>query len=541
LKQLRPYQREAIDSLYNYWKTEKGHGLLVLPTGAGKSLLLSALIKEICTNWPGTRILVLAHVRELLTQSYEELLHYWPEAPVGLYSAGLSRRDFQAQVLIAGIQSIAKHTQNLFPPPEIVIVDECHLIARTETTRYNATIRLLEQMYPHLRVVGLSATPYRLDSGYLHKGEGKIFDRIVYDVPVQRLIDEGYLAPVRTPRVDRLIDTQSVHHSGGEFVAGELEAQVMIGDTTARAISDLLVKGKDRKKWLIFCCGLKHAAEVSAALTSHGIRNEVITGDTPKAQRDRIIQEYKEGSLDPVRALVSVGVLTTGFNAPAVDLICLLRPTESVGLYVQMVGRGTRNAPGKVDCLVLDYAGNILRHGPIDAVNPDNKPWNDGDGVAPAKECPACHMMIHAAVRLCPVCGYAFPESEYKIERKASEAPILKAQVEPDELEVWSTEWVLHRKEGKKDSVRVNFSTGLATISEWIFPESSTQWGDFFYRKTCKELGLAAPYPVTAMDFLDRILPEAEKIWVVKEGKWDRVKRHVWKKTEEVYSDCVPF
>ena len=541
MKTLRPHQSEALASLYAYWNQPgSGHGLIVVPTGGGKSLLASAIIKDISEKWPGTRILVLSHVKELLAQNYEELLNYWPAAPVGIFSAGIGRKELQAPILIAGIQSIAAHAHKMSPPPEIVLVDECHLIPRNESTRYLSTIKLLTQMYPHLKVVGLSATPYRLDSGWLHHGDGAIFDRIVYDVPVQSLIDQGYLCPVYPKNTDAHIDANGVRLSGKEYVSGELEQHVLESGTTESAIIDLIERAKDRKKWLIFACGVKHALEIKSILEASGIPSGIITGETPKNERDSLIEDFKGNTLNTLRALININVLSTGFNVPAIDCIADLYPTQSAGRYVQRVGRGMRTSQGKQDCLYLDYAGNAWRHGPIDAVDPSRTPF-DGDGVAPAKECPECQTIIHAAIRVCPVCGHEFPESEYKIEGKASEAPILKAQVEPEELEVWSTEWVLHRKEGKKDSVRVNFSTGLATISEWIFPESSTQWGNFYYRKTCKELGLKQPYPETAMDFLERILPEAEKIWVVKEGKWDRVKRHVWKIKEEVYSDCVPF
>lgn len=544
MKSLRPYQREAIDALYQFWQTSHGNGLIVLPTGAGKSLVMAALVHELCTKWPGTRILILAHVKELLQQTYDEIKGFWPEAPVGIFSAGIGRKEIQSQILVAGIQSIAQHVHKLHPAPEIVIVDEAHLIPRNESTRYLATLKTLGQMYPHLRVVGLSATPYRLDSGWLHKGDGAMFDRIVYDAPVQAMIDQGYLCPVVTKLPSVQIHTEGVHHSGKEFVAGELEAAAMTGDTTELAVADMVERAKDRKKWLVFCCGLKHAAQVHACLQNHNISAECITGDTNKGDRDRIIEEFKNGSLDPVRCLVSVGVLTTGFNVPAVDFIALMRPTESVGLYVQMVGRGMRTAPGKIDCLVADYAGLVMRHGPIDAVSPDRKPWTgESDGTPPAKECPECMMIIFAGLRKCPYCGHEFPPVEIAIETKPIEAPILKAQIEPEEIEVTFTEYVVHKKEGKKNSVRVNFSHALGTISEWIFPEADTQWGHFYYCKACREMGLIEPYPKTAEEFVDVYgLPEATRIWTVPDGKYTRVKRHEWRKrTEKVYVDEIPF
>jgi DNA repair protein RadD len=227
------------------------------------------------------------------------------------------------------------------------------------------------------------------------------------------------------------IDANGVRHSGKEYIAGELEKHVLDSGTTPAAVADMIERAKDRKKWLVFSCGVKHAMEIKGLLESHGIAAGIITGDTPKIERDSLIDDFKGRTLHQIRALVNVNVLTTGFNVPSVDFIALMRPTESVGLYVQMVGRGMRMSPGKTDCLIADYAGLTLRHGPIDAVDPSRTPF-DGDGVAPAKECPDCQTIIHAAIRICPVCGHEFPKTEIQIKTTPTEAPILKAQIEPE-------------------------------------------------------------------------------------------------------------
>lgn len=543
MKQLYPYQREAIDALYKYWQSPSaGNGLIVVPTGGGKSLIMAAIVKEIEEKWPGTRILILSHVKELLEQDYAEIKEHWPQAPIGIYSAGLGRKEIQSPILVAGIQSLAAHAHKLDPAPEIVIVDECHLIPRNENTRYNSTLKTLKQMYPHLKVIGLSATPYRLDSGWLHHGDDSIFDQIVYDIPVQMLIDQGYLSPLSVKGPEIKIDVSGVRHSGKEFVAGELEQHILESNVTAAAIQDLVERGKDRKKWLIFAAGIKHAIEIKNNLDLYGIESGIITGDTPKREREDLIDAFKGKSLQPIRALININVLTTGFNVPQVDLIALMRPTESVGLYVQMVGRGLRKAPGKYDCLIADYAGLTIRHGPIDAVDPGRPPYTGDGGVPPAKECPECQGIIGASYRVCPVCGYVFPENQIYINNRPVEAPVLKAQIEPEEIIVTYTEYSLHRKEGKKESVKITFSHGLGTISEWVFPESNTQWGDFYYRKFCREMGMVEPYPSRADEFVSRPdLREAKRIWTIPEGKYDRVKRHEWGEVREKYIDDVPF
>lgn len=542
MKQLRPYQQECIDSLYKYWeRPDAGNGLLVVPTGAGKSLIMAALIKDISTRWTGTRILVLAHVKELLQQNHDELLGHWPATPVGIFSAGIGRKELQAPILIAGIQSLAAHVHKMDPPPEIVLVDEAHLIPRSESTRYLSTLNTLKQMYPHLKVVGLSATPYRLDSGWLHIGDGAIFDAIVYDVPVQSLIDQGYLCHITTKAPPVKIDANGVRHSGKEYVAGELEKHVLDSGTTPATVADMVERARDRKKWLVFACGVKHALEIKQCLDQNQIDSAIITGETPKHERDELIEAFKGNSLHPLRCLININVLTTGFNVPGVDFIALMRPTESVGLYVQMVGRGLRNAPGKSDCLIADYAGLTTTHGPIDDVDPDRKPFH-GDGVAPAKECPECQTIIHAAIRVCPVCGYEFPKNEIQINNRPAEAPILKSQVEPEEHEVNATYYDVHKKDGKKDSVKITYSTGINFVYEWVFPETSTQWGDFYYRKFCKEMGISEPYPRSAEAFIEcGDLRMATKVWTIPDGKFERVKRHEWGALIKEYVDSIPF
>lgn len=547
-KDLRPYQRKCIDSLYAYWESaDSGNGLIVIPTGGGKSLVMAALIKELCERWPGTRSLILSHVKELIQQDFDEIKTYWPEAPIGIFSAGIGRKDIQAQILVAGIQSIDKHAHRLIPPPEIVVVDECHLLPRNETTRYRKVLKTLKQMYPAMKCVGLTATAYRLDSGWLHIGKDAIFDQIVYDVPVQELIDQGYLCPVVPYGSNVKIDTSSVHHSGKEFVSGELEDAAMAGDITELAVRDMCERAKDRKKWLIFACGKKHAEQIKSCLDTHGINSAIITADTPKTERDELIDMYKNNSsLDPIRALININVLTTGFNVPAIDMIAMLRPTESCGLYVQSVGRGMRIASGKKDCLILDYAGNTIRHGPIDDVHPEAQWEGTGSGIPPVKECPQCWALVLASVRVCPYCGFEFPKVEIQIESTPAQAPLLKSQeppAQPEELEVDNTEYRIHIKIGKPDSVCITYHCGLTDVREWISPESSNQFGNFYYRKFCEEIRLEYPYPPTARDLLQNILPQAKSIVTIKEGKWDKVKKREWIIRERIndINDDIPF
>jgi len=519
---LRPYQRHAIDALYQYWTDGKRDpSLIVAPTGSGKTYIITNLIRELLDDYPTTRVLVLTHVRELIANAYSKLLAAWPTAPTGIFSAGLNRRDIQAPILFAGIQSIANHADRLDPPPELVIIDEAHLIPRTSTTRYQKTLALLRTMYPNLQVVGLTATPYRLDSGWLHIGKDALFNEIVYDIPIQHLIDEGYLSPITTKTGNVTIDTSQVHKRGGEFVAGELERVAMAGDTTAAAVSDMCLRAANRQHWLVFAAGVKHARQVVSALTDRGVSCDMVTGNTPTKDRDAIIHRFRTGAL---RALVNVNVLTTGFDVPAVDMVAMLRPTGSPGLYVQTVGRGMRKAPGKTDCLVLDYAGNVMRHGPIDDIRITQPGEGDGTGDAPAKICPECQEIVAAGFRVCPVCGYEFPPPEIKIQAKHKEAAILKSQVEPLWCTVDSAETFVHRKAGRPDSVRVEYQCGdLMTYKEWIFPAADNERTAYFYHKWAQAAGVEDP-PRSAHAFVFEFdMPVPDQIRVAQDGKYWRV------------------
>jgi DNA repair protein RadD len=529
LKSPRDYQRAAVDAIYSYWEKPKSkHGIVVIPTAGGKSLVMALLIKELSERWPGTRILCLTHVQELIEQDHAELIDSWPEAPAGIYSAGLGRKDHAAPILFAGIQSIEKTANLLNPPPEIVLVDECHLIPRNEQTRYMRTLDILAVMYPSLRVVGFTATPYRMDSGWLHKGDGAMFQDIIYSVEPQYLIDQGYLAPVFARAGAVKIDTSSVHKRGGEFISGELEKAAMSGDTTAVAVADFIERGRDRKKWLVFVTGLAHAEQVYQAVINEGVTADVVTGTTPKAQRKKIVEEFKCGQ---IKCLINIDVLTTGFNCRDLDMIVMLRPTGSPSLYVQMVGRGMRTAPGKTDCLLLDFSANVVRHGPIDAVDPEAP--GKGEGVAPAKEC-VCGAIIAAGFRVCPVCGHEFPAPEPKIASRPVAAPVLKSQILPQEYTVTGCRYARHVKQGKRDSVRVEYTCGFLTFKEWVFPDAATPQLAFYYGKYMTAAGVEyADWPRTVTDFLDHPPRAPSRIGVTQEGKFDRV-------TRKEYGDGAP-
>ena len=466
--QLRPYQQAAIDQTYAYWSEGRGNNpIIIAPTAAGKSLILAQMIKDMCAH-QGTRIYVLSHLKELLTQDAEELQKLYPAADIGFFSAGLNQKDLTHQVTFAGIQSVHGQAQSA-PPPDVVFVDECHLIPKKSTTRYGGFLKEIKALNPKVKVIGLSATPYRLDSGMLTEGRDAIFDGISYDIPVLDLIKQGFLSPVISKGGIQKIDLTNVHKRGGEYIDSELAAAACDPDLVKAACAEIVDLGETRKSWIVFASGVNHANMIKHEMDMHEIGSEVITGTTDKTTRAKLLADHKAGRL---KCLIGIGVLTTGFNSPATDLVALMRATMSTSLFVQMVGRGMRIAPDKKDCLLLDFGNNVIEHGPIDQINPQRGGQSEG-GEAPAKECPSCQAIVFAGCRECPMCGHAFPAPELNHSSSAYGGAVMSDQLEPKWLNVSDVWYSRHQKKDKPDSVKVAYSCGLTTINEWLCPSHS--------------------------------------------------------------------
>ena len=447
---LRPYQQAAITAIYGYFQTHTGNPLVVIPTAGGKSLVMASFIEGVLKAWPDQRILIVTHVRELIAQNHAEMIGLWPDAPAGIYSAGLGKREAQARILFAGIQSIHRRAAEI-GHTDLVLIDEAHLIPGRSSTMYRRFLDALKAINPALKVIGLTATPFRLDCGMLHEGQNALFTDIAYEAPVRALIDAGYLSPLVSKQPATRLDVSKVGTRAGDFIARDLAAAVDQDAITRAAVAEIIEHGRDRKSWLAFCSGVEHARHVAEEFGRQGISCLTIFGDTPKDERDAILAAFKRGE---IRALASMGVLTTGFNAPGVDLIALLRPTQSAGLYVQMVGRGTRLAPGKESCPVLDFAGNV------------HHPGDGGGGEAPTKVCPDCDSIIALSATECPDCGYVFPAREVKIAPTAATLPVLSPKQQW--LKVTGVSYSRHDKAGGRPSLKVTYSCGLATYNEWV-------------------------------------------------------------------------
>lgn len=475
--QLRPYQRDAVEAVYRYLREHDDNPCVVIPTGGGKTPVIATICRDAVTQWQG-RVLILAHVKELLDQAADKLRAICPDVRFGIYSAGLRRRDTVQSVIVAGIQSVYKRACEL-DAFDLVIVDEAHMIPPEGEGMYRQFLAEAKQVNPQLRVIGLTATPYRMKSGLICTVE-HFLNAVCYEIGVRELIVGGYLCPLVTKAGRARADTSGLHVRGGEFVAGEVENLMDQDALVEAACAEIAQHTADRKAVLIFAAGVKHGRHVARTLAEkHGVQCGFVCGDTPAAERDELLDRFR-GELDaglldrePLKYLCNVNVLTTGFDAPNIDCVAMLRPTLSPGLYYQMVGRGFRMHPDKTDCLVLDFGGNVLRHGPVDQITLSQRA-GEGNGAAPAKECPQCQTVVAAGYARCPECGYEFPPPERaRHDAKASDAGILSGQVTATRYPVEDVYFSVHVKrdaqEGDPTTMRVDYLVGWHQYkSEWI-------------------------------------------------------------------------
>ena len=428
---LRPYQDEAKAAVYHHLRTRDDNPCVVIPTAGGKTPVLASICADAVGQWNG-RVLVLAHVKELLQQTADKLRKVCPEVDFGIYSAGLRRRDRTHDVIVAGIQSVYKRACEL-DAFDLIAVDEAHLIPLEGDGMYRRFLADAKVVNPNVRVIGCTATPYRLKTGPICTPAG-ILNAVCYEVGVRELIRGGYLCPLVTKAGIAKPNTADLHVRGGEFQADEVEFLMDQEELVTAACAEIAAHTKHRNATLIFASGVAHGRHLVETLReNHGICCGFVCGETSMTERDDVLGQFHAGEL---AYLCNVNVLTTGFDAPHVDCVALVRPTMSPGLYYQMVGRGFRLHSNKANCLVLDFGGNVLRHGPVDQIRV--KPRNtDNEGQAPAKECPDCHTVIAAGYGTCPECGYEFPPRERaRHKAMATDAGILSGDVTDVEYEV---------------------------------------------------------------------------------------------------------
>jgi DNA repair protein RadD len=518
-----------------------------MATGTGKSGTMAMLIKRLLEGWSDLRIFVVTHVEELVGSNFEEFINMCPFAPVGIAAASLGRRDYRSQVIFGQLQTVWDKA-DLIGHIDILMIDEVHLVPNDGNTMYRKLIAALMAINPDMKIVGFSATPYRLDSGRLDEGEDRLFDRVVYTYGLAQGIEDGYLTRLTSKPCDLKYDMTGVHRLGGDFKKSDLAKATDKEELTRAAIAEVMgyVREENRKTAIFFCNGIEHATHVRDEVRAHGKTCAVLSGKTPKGERRKIIEDLKSGRL---WGCTSDNVLSTGTNIPCVDLIVDMAPTESTNRYVQRAGRGTRvvwpagfkpdNATAeerkaaiargpKPNCRYMNFAGNIERHGPVDCVTP--KAPGKGTGEAPIKLCMQCEEICAAGARVCPNCGVEFIfEEKPKFTARPTDVAILATVAEPESRKVSSRSFRVHPgKSDKPDSVKITYLCGMTSISEWACPAHSG------FAKTKSDrlwlhLGGLRPFPKNPLEWLQRQgeLAEVDEIMVKPRDKYWDVVGHV--------------
>lgn len=558
---LRPYQLEGLNKIWEYYSNGgTGNICLAWPCGTGKSIVPAIFIESVMRLWPTQRFLMITHVKELIQQNADKLLKVWFNAPLGIYSAGLKSKEYAQAIVYGGIQSMIKNPM-MFGHRDIIFIDEAHLISDDDDSQYLTFLSAMKLINPFVKIIGMTATPYRMGMGLIT--EGKIFTDIVHDLTsmdnFNKLVDDGYLSPLIPLRTKIELDTSEVRvdFNKGEFVASSLQKAVDKQEITYEALKELVAAGQNRRSWLIFASGIDHAEHIAEMLGSFGIDCAPVHSKREASYNDAALEAFKNYEL---RSIVSYSKVTTGFDHIGVDLIGDLMPTLSIPRHVQKYGRGERpvyadgydlntkdgrlaaiSASFKQNCLVLDYARNTLRLGPInDPQIPKKK--GEGQGEVPIKICESCGAYNHTRVQFCCNCGNEFQfqvkfkarAGSQEIIRKSAEAPVIETPI----IELFDVDRVSYHRHIKIDRktktplsapmIKVQYMCGLRTFNEWVLMQGTglnLHKAHEWWRMRTKE-----NIPVTTDEALSRLseLRVPRKIEVHVNLKYPEIKRVIW-------------
>ena len=457
------YQKEAIESIFKHFKTNKENPLIVAPTGSGKSIIIACFCEKVIRCWPGQKILILSDNQDILLQDYKTIKKQIPGFPIGVYSSGLRSKTIK-NLTVAGIQTIYNKPE-LFHKFNLILVDEAHKIPYSRKGRYHTFFKVISKP-----VVGFTATPFRLECGSLVSGSNPFFSKIIYEIDMDVLVKDNKLSPVTAKEPRQKMDVSKIKKVAGEFSLSDLSLKFDRQVVTNLILDELVEYYPLRKKWLLYAIDTKHADHIAEGLTQRGIETKALHTRVLKT-RTTTLKEFKQGNFP---AIVSVAMLTTGIDIPDVDLIGLLRPTASLSLHIQIIGRGTRKAQGKENCLVLDFAGNLLRNGPINKPVVKNKELSKGGGQSIMKSCPECFEIVHIAVRTCPDCNFKF-----EFQHHLNPTPTTFNPLELKELHWFKVEKVLYKQQKSKKNqipmLMANYHCGLRIFKDYVCLEHDSQ------------------------------------------------------------------
>jgi|TARA_R100000084_G_scaffold106654_1_gene65202 DNA repair protein RadD len=489
---LRCYQVEACKALWEcLHDPDAGHILCVSPTGTGKTVKINATIKKLMLRYKKLGVMVITHNKDIIGQNEASMRKFWRKADTGIYSAGIKRRETQNRVLYTGIQSVHKRADE-FRKIGVMFVDEAHLLSPNDGTMYKRFVDRMLELNPKMRLVLFSATPYRMGQGHLLDTDWA--DTVAFDYTETEkfmwFVHEGYLSKLVTKRAAKEIDITDCAIRGGEFNDKDLQRLSNTEENNKAVVEECIRYGSDRNHWMVFASGVDHGYELAKMFESYGIRAISLHAKSPS--RDEELKRWESGDY---KVMVNVGLYTTGYDFPALDMIAVARATQSTALWVQMLGRGTRpvyasekypetkeerlaaiEAGPKQNCLVLDFAGNTRRLGPINApiIPKPRKKGQANEGEAPVKECPECKSYVHASVRECEECGYVFPPKEKEVDKTAGTDEIMVNEaLEPNVKEI-QVQTVGYKARTSRNTGREYFMCSYHTLNgtyqEYLYP-----------------------------------------------------------------------
>ena len=544
----RWYQGKAVRKIYK--EIKKGfHPIAVLPTGSGKSLTLCMIADRYLTDNILKDVLVLSHRSSILTQSLAALEEYFEGFEVGLYSSGLKSRTIK-KITVAGIQSVWRKPE-LFENAGIIIIDECHLVNTKNAGMYRDFLGHLDAQY-----IGVTATHFRLGHGYIHKGKDALFNCLAYDLSstenYNKLVNQGYLAKMFSYKTKLEMKIDGVGKVAGDYAKNQLAKKFdrdSITEIACTEIKTAMEKFK-LKRGLIFAIDTKHADNIGKYMNSIGISCVVIHSKVKDSKEKE--NDFKAGKY---RMAVGIEMLTTGLDIPEIDLIGLLRPTASASLHVQMIGRGGRalyakgfdiskmeerkaaiKAGGKKFCVIMDFAGNLARLGPINDVHiEEKKKRENGGGEAIMKTCPKCNMQNFGAARKCNFCGHEF-EFQTKLTLESTELEVIAVRKRIEDkidnsgiwLDIQSIEYNIHSRKDKISSLRVTYRCGFRRFNEFIcidhgyFPRHQAKnWIKVRWPENKKH-----PQNLRQLYAQRDLLKIPSRIFISKKDKWDEISKY---------------
>lgn len=554
---LRDYQSRVKSELYDWLsKHPKGFPIVDACVGAGKSVIIADLCRDMINHAPDTRIVMCVATKELCEQNMHKLLSIWSDAPAGLCSASLGQKDTDSQIIFATIGTLARRVQDL-GCVDVMIIDECHNVNTDNAGMYRKMIETLQDTTsPSLCVIGFTGTPFRGNGIWLWQGKDPIFEGVASRVSMDELLKLGYLSPLVVDKGIEKIDTSHVSITAGDYNNAELAVVLENESLMKSIIDDVYIRANDRQKWLIFCHSIAQAEMVLKQVQGFR-RAEMVIGDTPSLHRQMYLAAFKKPFDDPdaINILVNVGVLTTGFDAPMIDCLVLLRPTKSPVLYVQIAGRGMRVADGKKDCLWLDYTSTTRELGPVNHVRGRNKSDRITGTTATGekcKYCPECGEKLPIYASECYSCGASLVSN--KNQQFADTAEVLDDGT-PKWFDVCAISYQRHlSKNSGLASMRVSYHVDFQEypISEYVCIEHSG-----FARSNAQQWWKKHhihDMPATVDEGLELVhyasFPKPKRIECKRDGKFYKVINReidrdnpppVWSQPPKMVNDDMPF